>query len=323
MRERSTSEAMLIATLAACPACKPSQAWLGRHAYPRTVRESGLLNTEFVGGETLTQDDMRRLEQLVDNTGAGTMRTGGGDLQSVLLLIPCSGGRGPGRNWSCLWSGWRTCLVRGQCASQRRVPLGFRSSGSATPLGLACQVSACLLHRTAIRDGRRKGGTRRGDPTWVALLDHLRWLWLITSGGFGVVHPEEPIHNYNAHLGTQTKSVWSRRLPVILYDYIERNQINESIVSCRSKYAACVPSLTANERRLYLPSGAVSTKGRRADRRPQLPSANLTPVVGASRAGATVCRSRRAGRMRGQRCTGMRSPCPPGATHPARVAGRR
>jgi hypothetical protein len=95
MGERNTFEARLIATLAACPVCKPSQAWLGHLAYPRTVRESGLWNTEFVGGATLTHDDMRRLEQLVDHTGAGTRHTSG-DLQNVLLVIPCSGGKRPG-----------------------------------------------------------------------------------------------------------------------------------------------------------------------------------------------------------------------------------
>jgi cytoplasmic iron level regulating protein YaaA (DUF328/UPF0246 family) len=46
---------------------------------------------------------------------------------------------------------------------------------------------------------------------------------LIISGGYGVVRAEEPIHNYNAHLGTQTKAVWSRRLPVVLRDYVQRN----------------------------------------------------------------------------------------------------
>ena len=63
----------------------------------------------------------------------------------------------------------------------------------------------------------------------------------------------KPIHKYNAHLGTQTKGVWFRRLPMILHDYLERNQINESIVLLSQQYAACVPELTASERR-YVPS---------------------------------------------------------------------
>jgi hypothetical protein len=49
-----------------------------------------------------------------------------------------------------------------------------RWRGAGTRPGLACQVSAYLLHRAAVRDDRRKGGTDRGDPTRVALLDHLR-----------------------------------------------------------------------------------------------------------------------------------------------------
>ena len=40
---------------------------------------------------------------------------------------------------------------------------------------------------------------------------------------------------------------------MILHDYVERNQINESIVFLSHQYAACVPALTANERR-FVPS---------------------------------------------------------------------
>jgi hypothetical protein len=56
---------------------------------------------------------------------------------------------------------------------------------------------------------------------------------LIISGGYGVVHAEEPIHNYNAHLGSKTKAVWSRRLPVVLR-YVQRNRIKDGIVLRRN-----------------------------------------------------------------------------------------
>jgi hypothetical protein len=40
---------------------------------------------------------------------------------------------------------------------------------------------------------------------------------------------------------------------VILRNYVEQNQINESVVLLSQQYAACVPALTANERR-FVPS---------------------------------------------------------------------
>ncbi len=72
---------------------------------------------------------------------------------------------------------------------------------------------------------------------------------LIISGGYGVVRAEEPIHRYHAHLGTQTRTVWSRRLPSILRSYVDRQGITHSHVLLSTQYAACVPRLSATEER--------------------------------------------------------------------------
>jgi hypothetical protein len=245
MSERNTFEAKLIATLAKCPVCKPSQAWLGRLAYPRTVSESGLWNTEFVGGPTLTQDDMRRLGQLVDRTRAGTRCTSG-DLQSVLLVIPCSGWKRPRQELELPPVQIAELLgpeAKALLSEGRR--LAFDHPG--TRLHLDSPVRSALTYYT----GQPYATTGVKEALVAAIGQGLHCL--IISGGYGVVRPEEPIHKYNAHLGSQTKGVWSRRLPVILHDYIERNQINESIVLLSQQYAACVPELTANERR-FVPS---------------------------------------------------------------------
>jgi hypothetical protein len=63
--ERNRLEALLIATVAACPVCKPSDEWLGLHAYPDAVRRSGLWNTQFVGGQALSEHDFGRFVELV------------------------------------------------------------------------------------------------------------------------------------------------------------------------------------------------------------------------------------------------------------------
>jgi hypothetical protein len=81
---------------------------------------------------------------------------------------------------------------------------------------------------------------------------------LIISGGYGVLRAEEPIHSYKAHLGTQTRSVWAARLPVILTDYVHRQGVRRSYVLLSQQYAACVPRLTPTESR----SVPTATRGR-------------------------------------------------------------
>lgn len=72
---------------------------------------------------------------------------------------------------------------------------------------------------------------------------------LIISGGYGVVRAEEPIHRYNAHLGTQIRSIWQRTLPTILRDYVRRQHMGRSFVLLSQQYAQCVPRLTPTEER--------------------------------------------------------------------------
>ena len=63
--ERNDLESVLIATLAACPVCGPSVSWLGRHAYSEKVQSSGLWNSQFVGGPTVTERQLERFRRLV------------------------------------------------------------------------------------------------------------------------------------------------------------------------------------------------------------------------------------------------------------------
>ena len=247
MGERNTFEAKLIATLAACPVCHPSQTWLGRLAYPATVRESGLWNTEFVGGPIVTLDDMRRLEFLVEHTGAGAAPIHvTRDLQHILLVIPCSGRKRPGQELPLPLVGIAELLgpeARALLADGRR--LAFDRSG--TRLELDSPIKSALSYYAG--QPYATYGVQEGLLSAIRRGLHC----LIISGGYGVVRAEEPIRNYNAHLGTQTKDVWSRRLPTVLCDYVQRNQIHESIVLLSQQYAACVPRLTATERR-FVPS---------------------------------------------------------------------
>ncbi len=107
---RNELEERLIATLAACPTCGPSPAWLGRFAYGASMRQSGLWNTKSVGGPTLTSDQLAQFAELAATTGqvepssrrpatpfARRRRCPGigpeGDPTRTLVVIPCSWGK--------------------------------------------------------------------------------------------------------------------------------------------------------------------------------------------------------------------------------------
>jgi len=67
--EREVLEEKLIASLAACPQCEPSEDWLGRFAWNEKVRRSGLWNSDHVDSENkMNSKDLERLNQLVKQT---------------------------------------------------------------------------------------------------------------------------------------------------------------------------------------------------------------------------------------------------------------
>ena len=234
LAERNRFEMSLLATLAACTSCLPSPQWLGLHAYPQAVRSSGLWNVQHVDGPTISLRDLDRFAELVEATATPAHAKGTGRLDRTLLVIPCSGGK----------------------------------DGTADP-GLGRVAVADFLgdeSRHLLQEGRARAFARRGvmlDETSelrpaiayytgqpyatpgvrAALVDAIaRGLHcLIVSGGYGLLRAEEPIHRYNAYLGNQTRDVWSRRLPVILRDYVARNEITRAVVVLSSAYAAVLP----------------------------------------------------------------------------------
>ncbi len=66
VEERKVFEKKLIASLANCPLCRPSDNWLGHFARNAKVRRSGLWNHNYVDSdEQMCVTDIERLEQLV------------------------------------------------------------------------------------------------------------------------------------------------------------------------------------------------------------------------------------------------------------------
>jgi len=66
MYQRNEMERKLIATLARCHECSPSENWLGRWAYNEKVRRSGMWNSEYVDDEyEMTITDLEEMERNV------------------------------------------------------------------------------------------------------------------------------------------------------------------------------------------------------------------------------------------------------------------
>jgi len=67
--ERQMFEEKIIATISACPVCRPSEKWLGNFAWSEKVRRSGIWNSNFVYSHArLTEKDLMRLKQLAYET---------------------------------------------------------------------------------------------------------------------------------------------------------------------------------------------------------------------------------------------------------------
>ncbi len=63
--ERGHFERILIATIAQCPLCVASSQWLGRDAYSEKVQGAGLWNSHHTGGQTMSDKELQRFENLV------------------------------------------------------------------------------------------------------------------------------------------------------------------------------------------------------------------------------------------------------------------
>ncbi len=242
--ERNSFEKLLVATIAQCSVCQPSGGWLGRSAYSVDVQETGLWNSDYVHGTTVGQGDLARFTQLVATTPDFRSHR---DLSDTLLVIPCCGEkrgtRDPGlplkRIADYLSPATFTLLEQGR-------NLAF--SNPKTSLEEHSQLKPAVSWYTGqpyCTEGFR-------ELLADALRDGLHCL--IISGGYGLLRPEEPIHNYKAHL-SKTISVWQNRLPVVLKEYVSRNGIRRSFGSfSESHYARVVPDQLAKENFRAIPS---------------------------------------------------------------------
>lgn len=239
--ERNDFEKRLIATIAACPVCRPSDDWLGRYAYPPLVRSSGLWNVQYVGEQPATDRQLRRFEELTRRTPSDAEPENHQDLSHTLLVIPCSGGKDgvadPGLPRvsiaDLLGPAERDLLEQGR-------QLAFHRPD--TTLNMSSPLRPAIAYYT--------GQPYTTDGTRDALVEAIRHglQCLIISAGYGVLRAEEPIHWYNAQMAN-TRPVWAQRLPAILADYVCRQHVDRSFVLLSRQYAACVPQLTQTEQR--------------------------------------------------------------------------
>jgi len=245
--ERNRFEAFLIAAVAACQLCGPSRHWLGLHAYPQTVRASGLWNVQHVDGPSVTTRELDQFAELVDSS---PMTPSLGELPSLdrtLLLIPCSASKAgttdPGLRpvtvADFLGDESKRLLEEGRALSFARKDVTFEEASELRP------AIAYYTGQPYATPGVRQdlvGAIRRGLHC------------LIVSGGYGLLRAEEPIHRYGAYLGNQTRDVWTRRVPTILHDYVRRNGIIRSIAVLSSAYASVLPERLAPEETRIVPS---------------------------------------------------------------------
>jgi hypothetical protein len=234
---RNRLEQRLIASVAHCQECHPSAQWLGRYAYPANVRASGLWNSHHVNGPLATEADIAAFEQLATVSRRPQGVRAARDLSGTLLLIPCSAGKRGTRALPtpvcCIDQFLGRDAVRvleeGRVQAFRRAPIDRSDS----PLPAVARYSGQPYETEGVVDGLLAA---MGRGLHV----------LIVSGGYGVVHAEEPIHAYEAQMG-RTRSIWRERVPIILRDYVSANAITRTFGAFSGEYASVVPDRLSGE----------------------------------------------------------------------------
>lgn len=201
---RNELEGRLIATLAACPVCGPSPAWLGHQAYSPATRQSGLWNTEFVGDAMLTWDQLEMFETFVRAGGGAApplrardrhpvpaepvSKAGALDPDRTLVIIPCAAGKRRGSDPRGSGPGIAESLS--DALAQRLLEARAGVAGAAG------------VDQARMAAWRRYGPGRLYEAAGASLERGVeRWPHiLILSGGYGVVTARELIGNYDRQL---------------------------------------------------------------------------------------------------------------------------
>jgi hypothetical protein len=209
---RNRLERRLIASVAQCSTCRPSEGWLGLDAYPGRVRTSGLWNSDHVDGPGADDGDLASFLALVRAPGAEQ------DLADTLLLLPCcKAKRG---------TGFRDITPRLINNFLGRQGLELLLEGRSVAFARA-RLDTSSEHVPAIaRYSGQPFLTAGVLPGVIAAMDRGLHV-VIVSGGYGLVRAEEPIQDYEAPM-QRTLTVWRSRIPEILRDYVSRNSITRT-----------------------------------------------------------------------------------------------
>lgn len=252
--ERNWFESILIATLAACDECGPSSNWLGRYSYPETVKNSGFWNVQHLEGQLATELELRRFQELVDYTPVAPSAKPNSQLGQTLLIIPCSASKNTVADLAL-----RPISLSDLLGSEARKLLLTGRSEAFSRKGVVFYEQSVSLPAISYYTGQPYStpGVRIALDAAIRRGLHC----LIVSGGYGLLRAEEPIQRYNAYLGTQTRSIWSRRIPAILHDYVALNKIMRSITVLSSTYAGVAPERLTNSDLRIVPTFDKSVDG--------------------------------------------------------------
>jgi hypothetical protein len=229
---RNHLERRLIASVAQCPTCRPSTEWLGLRAYSEKVRSSGLWNSDDVDGPPASDVDLATFGRLARSSLSSVA-----ELADTLLLIPCCMGKRGNRSLDIASASMSEFLgaEAGELLAEGRIEAFKRA-----------QLDASSTAVTAL--SRYSGQPYATRGVVDGILDAMsRGLHVvIVSGGYGLLRAEEPIQDYEAPM-QRTITVWRRRIPAVLRDYVDRNGIRRTFGTFSRQYAAAVPDRLSEE----------------------------------------------------------------------------
>lgn len=250
---RNTLEKQLIATVARCGTCQPSDGWLGQFCYQSDVQQSGLWNEQHVAGATITRanlaafENLARISPLVRSSIRSRRSQHPTDLSDTLLIIPCCSSK----KGKALHDRPMVGTIDLLPDSAREILIEGRTQAFQRP-GTRIDRNSPRIPALDLYTGQPYA-TSRFRELLVNALD-LGLHCLILSGGYGLVRPEEPIHDYGAHLAQHTRSVWGPRLRHLLPAYVQHNQIRRAFISVSNTYASVLPRGFAPNERWAIPT---------------------------------------------------------------------
>lgn len=188
---RKALEHWLIWNLAQEKGPSASPSWLGHYAINPTIRRTGLWNVEYANGGSPPNRDLLSEFEARMQAQASTSMVNPRQSAPVLIIIPCSGEKQPSPPEAVVPENTESSVLHRLHETREHLLAGRTGMAGKTNL-LSEKVAALDLYSGLMYNA----SPQFRQLVWQARRDRIADS-LILSGGYGLVLPDEFIHDYN------------------------------------------------------------------------------------------------------------------------------